>query len=270
MSAPPRVIGLVSWWDESPVWLAATVSSLSRFCDHVIAVDGRYALYPDARVQSGIDQVDAVIEAARASGMGCTVHTAPATFDDEMKKRTLMFQIGALYALTHHDCFFVLDGDEVVVESPEKRDVLSALEHATDTGASVVTTTLFERTDPHANAQRTDLGMKLPLEWRYECGTPRFWRAHANMRVVGYHYNYLAEDENGETLELWGQDGVVVNRPPWDSLNGRVVIENRNRLRNKQRDADRAAYYKDRDATGLEVTAPLVELARREAYCEAG
>jgi hypothetical protein len=41
------VVGLISWWDESPTWLAASITSLGRFCDHVVALDGRYALYPD-------------------------------------------------------------------------------------------------------------------------------------------------------------------------------------------------------------------------------
>ena len=88
----PRIIGLVSWWDESPTWLAATVASMSRFCDHIVALDGRYALYPDQRLQSGTAELYAIIETARAAGVGITLHTAPRTYADEMEKRT--HQIG--------------------------------------------------------------------------------------------------------------------------------------------------------------------------------
>lgn len=255
-SVTPRVIGLVSWWDESPTWLAATIASMGRFCDHVVALDGRYALYPDQRLQSGTAEVQTIIETARAAGIGVTLHTAPRTYADEMEKRTHLFRLGSLEARSQQDWFFVLDGDEVAIESPPKHEVVAFLD-ATD--ADVVTATLFERSDPHQDAWRTDLNMKLQTEWRYECRTPRFWRAHDNMRVVGYHFNYVGDRPDGTTAELWGKDGAV-DRAPWSSLCGRVIIENRNRLRGMQRDADRQQYYKDRDDIGLETIAPLAEL----------
>lgn len=251
-----RIIGLVSWWDESPTWLAATITSMGRFCDHVVALDGRYALYPDQRLQSGTAEVQTIIETARAAGMGVTLHTAPRTFADEMEKRTHLFRLGSLEARTEQDWFFVLDGDEVVIEAPPRHEITALLDN---TPADVVTATLFERTDPHHDAWRTELGTKLQVEWRYECATPRLWRALSDMRVVGYHYNYVGERLDGSTVELWGQDGTV-NRAQWASLCGKFVLENRNRLRGMQRDADRQQYYTDRDAVGLETIAPLAEL----------
>jgi hypothetical protein len=251
-----RVIGLVSWWDESPTWLGATIASMSRFCDHVVALDGRYAMFPDQRMQSGAAEVQTIIETARAAGLGLTLHTAPRTFQNEMDKRTHLFRLGQLEARTGKDWFYVLDGDEVTIESPPREQVLAFLD---DTTADAVVATLFERTDPHESEWRTDLGMKLQTEWRYESRSPRFWRVHDNMRVVGYHFNYVGENAAGETVELWGMDGAV-SRTEWASLCGRVIIENRNRLRGKQRDADRQSYYDARDQTGLETIAPLAEL----------
>jgi hypothetical protein len=236
---------------------------MGRFCDHIVALDGRYALYPDQRLQSGTAEVYAIIETARAAGVGITLHTAPRTYADEMEKRTHLFRLGALEARTETDWYFILDGDEVAIETPPVDDLHAFLVH---TDADVVTATLFERTDPHQDTWRTDLGTKLQTEWRYECQTPRFWRAHDNMRVVGYHFNYVGERPDGTTVELWGMDGKV-NRADWSSMCGRVIIENRNQLRGMQRDADRMQYYKDRDDTGLETIASLVEL---EGECCAG
>jgi hypothetical protein len=255
----PRVIGLLSWWDESATWLAATVASMSRFCDHVVALDGRYATYPDLRLQSGVDQVEAIIESARASGLGVTLHTAPRTFADEMQKRSHLFKLAQVEARSFVDWFFILDGDEVVVEAPPKAGIQHALANEAALGRSVVTSTLFERTDPHCDNWRTEVSMKVQLDWRYETASPRFWLAHNAMRVENYHYNYIGEDADGNAVELWGDDTVVINRAAWGSLNGRVVIENRNRLRAKQRDADRQAYYKDRDEQQLERITPLTE-----------
>jgi hypothetical protein len=78
------------------------------------------------------------------------------------------------------------------------------------------------------------------------------------MRVVGYHFNYVG-DRDGVPVELWGMDGAVT-RAEWASLCGKLVVENRNRLRGMQRDADRQQYYEDRDAVKLETIAPLAEL----------
>lgn len=252
-----RIVGIISWWDESPTWLAASIASMARFCDHVVALDGRYALYPDSRLQSGSAEHYAVIDAARASGLGVTLHTAPRTFPDEMAKRSHLFRLAALESEPMRDWYFVLDGDEVVVEAPQRAVVLDALDNARLAGEHVLTATLWEKADPHENPQRTELGMKLATDWRYESRSPRFFLAHHDMRVEGYHYNYVGENEDGRTVELWGQDGVVQNRPSWGTLCGRVILENRNRLRASVRDRDRQDYYDMRDRTGLETIAPL-------------
>lgn len=254
-----RVIGLLSFWDESPTWLAATLASMARVCDHAVVLDGRYALYPDQRLQSGSHEHYAVIDAARASGMGITLHTAPHTYTDEMSKRTKLFQLGLCEAETHTDWFFILDGDEVLVECPPKQQVVDALDAYREDGVGVVSATLWEKADPHQSELRTETNMKLATDWRYECSTPRFWLSHANMRVVGYHYNYVGEDELGTTVELWGHDSACVNRAKWASECGSVIIENRNRLRGIQRDKDRQQYYADRDACEMETVKPLEE-----------
>jgi hypothetical protein len=258
-----RIIGIISWWDESPTWLAASIASMGRFCDHVVALDGRYALYPDRRMQSGSAEHYAIIDAARAAGVGLTLHTAPRAFDDEMQKRTHLFRLALLEAEPMRDWMFVLDGDEVVVESPDKLHVHDLLASARERDERVLTATLWEKADPHQDSWRTELGMKLETDWRFECASPRFFLAHHDMRVEGYHYNYVGEDDTGNTAELWGQDGVVRERVAWGSLCGRVVLENRNRLRALARDRDRQDYYEMRDKTGLETIAPLAQEAHR-------
>jgi hypothetical protein len=181
-----------------------------------------------------------------------------------MQKRSHLFRLGLLEAEPMRDWFFVLDGDEVIVEAPRRDEVIGMLDGARDEGTGVLTATLWEKADPHADEWRTELGMKLATDWRYECASPRFFRAHHNMRVEGYHYNYVGENEAGETVELWGDDTVVSNRVPWASLCGTVIIENRNRLRGQQRDRDRQDYYQMRDVTGLETIAPRAQEARDE------
>lgn len=228
---------------------------MARFCDHVIALDGRYDLYPDYATQSPVVQHHALIDAAAAAGVGITLRTAPHTFKDEMAKRSMLFTIAASEGLTESDWLFVLDADEMVRSSPDREWVRHYLEHVGD-DVSTVTVTLDERVDPHANPERTELSRKLPVDWRTPATTPRFFRAYNNMRVIGYHYNYVGESD-GEPVELWGDDTLVQHRREWASLAKKVVIENMNRYRAQKRDEDRQSYYEKRDTLGIEIKAPL-------------
>lgn len=259
-----KIIGVLSWFDESPTWLAATIASMSRICDHVVAVDGRYRLYDDSRVCSELVQHDAIVNAARGSGIGVTLHIPTEPFDDEMQKRTLCFQLAQLHATTHEDWCFILDGDEVLVEAPPKEELLRRLDAAADDDVRVVTAALRDVADPHASPERTDISMKLPIVQAIETPCPRLFRIGANMRVVGYHYNYVCEDEAGRTVELWGFDGVT-KRASWEHGTHELKIEHRQQQRALTRARVRETYYKDRDATGLETVAPLEDLEQQGA-----
>jgi hypothetical protein len=252
-----RIIGLLSWFDESPARLAACVASMGRFCDHVVALDGRYAQYPDARNRSGTAEYAAIIDAAHAAGVGITVCDG-GVYADEMEKRTHLFQIGATHATTFQDWFFVLDADEMVAEAIHREGVHLVLDRIAAEGCDVAPVTFWEKADPAANEQVEAASRDIALEYRYETPSPRFWRVLRDMRVVGYHYNYIGENEAGSTVELWGNDRTVVKRADWSQeLMPLVTIENRNRMRAKVRDQSRQAYYDVRDASGIEAEKPL-------------
>lgn len=259
-----KIIGILSWFDESPTWLSATVASMARICDHVIAVDGRYLHYDDSRVCSSLAEHDAILQTARGCGMGITLDIPTRPWRTEMEKRTRCFQLAQLVADAHQDWFIVLDGDEVLTHTPSKDGTISELEKAAATGVRTVTVTLRDIADPHFDAQRTQFGMDLAVEHVIECRVPRLFRFPENLRVVGYHYNYVGEDENGEPVELWGADEATQHRTPWACFTTDVVIEHRHEQRPKVRKQRRAQYYADRDECGLEITERLEALKHME------
>lgn len=264
-----KIIGLLSWFDESPTWLAATVASMSRVCDHVVALDGRYAHYSDERYQSSSEQVSAVMEAARASGMGLTLHTAPKVWETEMDKRTHLFRLGALEAETFEDWFFVLDADEVLIHVGDY--VLPELKRLRSEQKNVAVARLLEELDPHADEARSKLSRNMELQYIYTSPTPRFYRALKDIRVTECHYYYTGEDERGMRVALWGQqrtdtqtgETIVVGEDhaasepgltPWHMFgDSDVLIENRCCLRAKTRFNRREEYYQTRDQLGIEL-----------------
>lgn len=246
-----KIIGVLSWFDESPTWLAATVASLARVCDHIIAVDGRYELYDDDRVVSEMVQHDAVQHTARGAGIGLTMMIPNMPWRDEMHKRTACFELAQQVGAAHEDWVLVCDGDEVVVSTPDKDHLKAKLDVAAEAGARVGSVLFREVADPHENPNRTEIGMKLSVVSAVQCRVPRFFRLGENMRVENYHYNYIAEDVDGSLIEYWGDDSVVEHRAQWTMLD-EFVLEHRGAQRAMVRAAAREKYYQDRNDAGLE------------------
>lgn len=259
-----RIIGILSWFDESPTWLAQTIASMARMCDYVVAVDGRYALYDDPRVVSSIAEHDAIVQTARGAGLGITLHVPTQAWRDEMHKRTASFQLAQLVAEPHRDWFTVLDGDEVFVEAAPRDLIVAKLDGFAAAGVRTATVTLRDVADPHENAQRTSFGMGLAVPHVVQCRVPRLFRFPENLRVVGYHYNYVGEDEHGEPVELWGQDNAARYRTEWGCMIDDVVIEHKHQQRPKVRKAQRERYYQDRDAVQLETLDTLDRLEQKD------
>lgn len=109
------VIGILSWFDEDPAWLAGTVSSLTKIpVGHLVAVDGAYALYPEGRASSPPEQAAVIAETCRALDIGLTLHAPREVFfGNEVEKRTLGFRLAETVA-EPGDWYFVIDADELV------------------------------------------------------------------------------------------------------------------------------------------------------------
>lgn len=245
-----RIIGLLSWWDESPTWLAATVASMGRVCDHIVALDGRYALFPDTRSASPQEQADAIACAAYGAAVGCTIVQPRHVWADEMEKRTALFQYGAVAADTFRDWFLVLDADEVLADSVTQQTVHAEVDAAEAIGAEVVQGLLRETIDEHANPQRSVLARTHAVDNMTLGPSPRMWRALADMRVTGYHFHYSGVNEDGARVVLWNRDGEAP-RAAWHHAE-ELIVDTRCLLRSAHRAQQRVEYYGDRDRLKVE------------------
>lgn len=174
-----RIVGLLSWYEESPSWLAETVASLSRICDHLIASDGPYALFPGAlkKPASGPEQAETILRVAAGAGMGCTIH-APGEpwWGGEVEKRDTMFCIGAALT-TPDDWYLVVDADEVLSRVPS--DLRQRL---ADTPHDVAELTLWERETQAWVSELIDTSSD------YRSPLRRLFRALPNLHVEQAHY----------------------------------------------------------------------------------
>jgi hypothetical protein len=216
-----NVVALLSWYDEDPAWLAETTASLSKLCDHVVAMDGAYALFPDAlrKPTSEPGQGEVIARTARGCGMAATIHTPSGPWwGNEVEKRDRMLELGMAVA-DAGDWFLSIDADEVLATAPSGvRDDL----HETDKNVAQVT--FWER----------EYG-KYPIR--------RLFRAQFGMRISGAHYRVVVGDR--VLVDHGGVEEPALNLPD-------VVLEHRGGLRSESRRRQKAQYNADRDQLGVE------------------
>lgn len=140
-----KIIGLLSWYEEDPAWLAEAVAGASRVCDHIVAVDGAYGRFPgaDKKPFSSTEQARTIQSAAAGAGIGCTIHVRRDPWvGNEVEKRDFMYRLGSVYAEPGVDWFYIFDADEIVTAAPPGfRSLLATSER------DVAEATIWERGD---------------------------------------------------------------------------------------------------------------------------
>jgi hypothetical protein len=240
-----RVTGLLCWYDESPIWLAAAATAAARLCDHVVAVDGAYALYPGGKPQSDPEQAEAILHAAYAAGIGVTVHRPREVWmGNQIEKRTALFRLGAE---TGADWFYVFDADDLVTHVPA--DARDRLEQADE---DVAVFTLWWTEDVERDEAKA-AGARM-FSYPHEAANRYFrglFRALPGLRVEGAHYHYVA-DRDGGLVHLRGHEDVHELEPFLNLTDMRV--QHRHPQRARARLEVSAAYDRLVRAHGLEKT----------------
>jgi hypothetical protein len=174
-----RIVGLLNWFEEDPAWLAGLVASLNGVCEHLVAVDGAYRLFPDAmqNPRSGTEQAAALTETAHQLDIGLTIdRPAHAWRGNEVEKRDHLVKLGLL-ASEPTDWFLQVDADELLLSAPA--DLHVRLEEAEEDVAGVTLT------------RRNTNGDFLPMREGF-IGHRVLFRARRDLRVEYAHYMYLA------------------------------------------------------------------------------
>lgn len=231
-----NLIGLLSWFDEPVPSLLANLKAMADAgVDHIVAVDGRYALYDADHDCSHPNEYATIILACRELGMRCTIHQPSGPWEGgEVEKRTFLFALALSVAEEGVDWFWVQDADQVVVECPsDLKARLAATEH------DVARVRIRDMVAVRANVKT----------WQPEFDMPALFRAQP-ITVGPAHCQYNAPDG---TL-LWGYDGQSNTAEALD-LSDVVLVEHRPDERSHERLTAKHVYYATRDAEGVERSA---------------
>lgn len=239
-----RVIGLLSYYAERPSWLAGCIASYAEAgVDHLVAIDGAYALFPDGRARSSSSEADTIVEACNGHGIGLTlVRPAAVWAGNEVEKRTSLFRHAEAIAQPHVDWYLVADADELVLRAIDgwKQELAATTRDCADV-------LLIERAD-RDTAARAQVDRLLTVDPVTRGPIRKLFRAIPGLHVVGNHYTYRTP--NGR--DLWS--GNV--RVPGLDLTELVHVEHRTAYRSLLRKQASHEYYARRDAAGIERHSP--------------
>lgn len=230
-----RVVALLSWYEESPLWLAETIESLTLAgVDHLVALDGAYALYPDATPTSRPDQSITIAQACERHGIEHTIRAPTELWESEIEKRSALFELGEQVSRPK-DWFFVVDADEVIQTVPG--DFRERLQRSDRDVGRVTFLEPREVTGPARN-----------YRWQNK---PRYtirclFRAQRGIRVEQNHWTYITADGK----KLWGQNKRTLE-PCLDCSD--LELWHRTDQRESGRRADQFVYYDRRDREKVEV-----------------
>jgi hypothetical protein len=241
-----KLVALLAWYDERPDMLRDMIASLPLLgVDHLVAVDGAYAIFPSAKPASARSQRNAIMAAASDAGIGCTVHVPTTVWEgNETAKRRFLFKAGELVS-EPDDWYFVVDADEVVLRAPE--DLKDTLANTPLDAAQAVLLDAPAPGDVIHGIVGEDDGENMPmiLEGRLTNHLPMFFRAIRGLSVAWAHNQYVTPDGR----YLWA--GTMEVRPePALRLPG-VVVDHRFNRTHERRTAATSYYYR-RETEGIE------------------
>jgi hypothetical protein len=241
-----QVIGILSWYDESPSWLSTCVAGIGRVCDTIIAIDGAYQLYPAARARSHPDQSEAIIQAAEAAGCGLILHRPKEVWaGNEVGKRNHTLDLARSIGVDFEDWLMIVDGDFHVLQAyPEIiREQLAA------TARNVATYTVLDGKDLMTDEFLAEQAQKIDISTEWTVRIRGIFRLLPNLRYQTKHWHVTGTSVDGRGVTLFGPPDR--EEPPL-LLENALVFYHRRQARALVRLQAAENYYAIRDRLGAE------------------
>ena len=221
-----KITACLAWYMEPPAFLTRCVESLRGLADELVAYDGAWDLWPDARPFSSDDEYTAIHEAAESIRLPYTIYEPDTTWASQVEKRAaLMLEAGE----TGADWLLVIDGDEWI-ETHHGAAVRAALESTPCDVATIM----------HKRVTGYD-AVNTPGAIR------RLYRANTGVTVDTAHNGYRTSD--GRWLH---GDSAAVRLEPACDLSGMVLLHHEHNNRGVGRDRARQVYRQARLAQRTE------------------
>lgn len=247
---PGIVTGSLVWYDEPVELLEQCVAGIAKVADRVVAVDGAYRRYPNAKPTSPREQAAAIRRTARQAGIECLVLAPDRLWLGQVEKRSYALAAASVGS----DWIAVTDADHIIdTDREEARAALARLPRE----AACASVVMLTPPDPKRPLEKTSAtgwhrGMA-NIEMRYD----HFFRVLPGLRIEKFHWWYSALRANGE--RFWVSQGEATTGPI-PALGARYVVHHLCHQRDERRMLAGRAFCNDRvhvvARTGQEDDAP--------------
>lgn len=247
-----KLIGLLSYFDESASWLSTVVAGMGQFCDAVVAVDGGYALYPGSRPRSMPEQADAIRLAAEAVDLELILYQPKEIFwQNEVQKRNLTLKLAGAIAEPDVDWVAVFDADMHIMKT-NRDSIRWDLEN---TKLNVATMTVLEGKDMLDDDTLRVVAQQVPLDHEWTTRARLIYRYHPTLAYGPQHWS-VTRKVGRRKAWLWGPTAMKLE--PALELDASLVCYHRSQDRAYLRRQAAEVYYETRDIRKIEVS-PLQE-----------
>lgn len=245
------ICGVIVWYDETAAWLSSAVAGFARLCDHIVAVDGAYALYPAGRPRSHPDQSEAILDACEAAGVGCVVHRPSSVWwGNEVEKRNFSLQLARPLLTPGEDWVLIFDSDYQVMRLDDPAFIRGLVR---ETDRNVMTYTLLDTQEAGLLEDAHDL----PTDWTYK--DRGLFRWTDDLEYVGCHYfmrgTYQGEQQWVRGPELTDTGTGLVEA---GDLGSSMVVLHRRSRRPRARNDAAHGFAMMRDRHGAEAVPATV------------
>lgn len=188
---------MLAWYDEQPDTLHRAIASLDGLADALVAADGAWDLWPNAKMTSPPEQHEAIRDAA--GSIGLYLQTIPARpWTGQVEKRDMILHNAAF----NSDWVMPLDADWEL--TGDREAARHELEH---TSQDAINVSFYTPINPDI-----DLDMVAATSWhKHLAGNtmtePLIFRALPDIRVEQHHWIYTGLNANRERVALWGNTG---------------------------------------------------------------
>jgi len=252
-----KVTSALCWYDELPEDLEACIKGVANVADKILAVDGAYRRFPNAKAASPPEQADLIRKTTKMLGLECEIFVPDAPWAGQVEKRSAMMSMAAKGS----DWIIVSDTDHVIrTDRLWARGTLNTLLDNPD--VDVIAVSYFTP----ANDSRP-LEVSAATNWHTSLAdgrffTPHLFRALPGIKVEKFHWWYSAT-KGGEKVWLWGEGGKEDGRPslPWAYFDpAKYEVEHRCLTRDERHIIENRAFCNDRikvvELTGQEDDVP--------------
>lgn len=230
---PFTVSAALIWYDENPDDLEACVRGIATVADRLVAVDGAYQRYPNARVSSPPEQAKRIRQVAKEVGLKVEIHVPDKLWAGQVEKRSFA------YAEAARDSEWIAIFDSDWVARGDREAVRAELK-AYGPEVDVVTASLYT---PPGDLKATNWHAR---EEGAHAITVHFLRTLPDLRVETLHW-WISATKNGQ--KVWMQYSQMQTPHPileQHRLQATYQIEHRTLLRDEKHVLDSRAFCNDR------------------------